>query len=381
VIDALPYLGILLLIIAGARLGSIYSRGREPTGTKVAAGRGESAWVCIDRHKGQIRKVSAAYDIDQDLSFSLYRENWFDGLMKVCGIARELQTGDVPFDGRVFIQSEDPALHDALLRNRDLRNQLFHLMRDPSTLEVNAANRRLWVVSTAYGRMKEREDSFVASQVANDFLDAVLAARPELAKVRGGETDVARDPTRPARRLIAQATLACLVLGIAGLVYLWRHLDHQVVLDAIPRTALMVALSVLAALLVLVWLTLGATAFTHRVVLDIIIAAVPAAWVAGFGGALWVNESYDTSPARHLSMPIDLAFQSDSRKNPRWYLRASAWPDRRARDRVEISRWEYTLMSGRRCVDIVWRGGRLGDGWVEAYQASPMPTCDEGVER
>jgi len=372
--------GVVLMFIAGFRLAMLWQRGREPSGKAHVIG-GNRASFGTRRNKHGLYSVHVAVDLPVDLSFSLYREGAFDRVAKACGIARELQTGDMPFDGRIYIQSEDPALHEALQLRKDLRNRLFHLMREPTTREVSAAGGRLWVVTKAYNDLDERNDDVIAPAVIADLLPDIRAVVTELARVRGSGMDSPSDHTHVVRRRISIVLTAGFVAAVAALVYTWLRQDHQLVLAAIPHVALLVTTAAAAAWFGVLYLALGATAFTHRVVLDVLLAGVPAVWVATIGGLIWCNETMETRAARRVPIPVERAWESKSRKSRSWHLATPGWPDPRAPREVRLTRDEFDLVSTQRCVDVIWHDGRLGDGWVEAYLPSKSLSCSEAVER
>lgn len=359
-------LGLGLLMLAVMRAIAIYTRGREPAGPGLRVP-GGSASVGVQRSKGRVVGVFLAVDLPRPLTFSLYREGWFDRLAKLLGVARELQTGDEPFDGRVYIQSEDPALHEALQMRRELRARVLHLMRDPKTREVSAAGGRLWVVSRAYNGSEKIADPELVGRVAREMLPDLNAVLAELARVAGPGMDAATDRTRAARRWIAAGIGISLALAIIGELYIWWQVDHQVVRVAISRYTLWLTTAAGAAWLATLYLALGATAFTHRVLLDVLLAAVPAAWVVAFGACMAWNELSDTSAVRRVTLPVEQAWASRSRRSHTWHLRTSGWPDERADRELKISRDEYALISGHSCIDVLWRAGRLGDGWIEGF--------------
>jgi hypothetical protein len=363
------------LLVAGWRLMEIFLRGREPSGRSYPV-TGVANPVGVHRSKGAIASVNIAVRAGVDVTFTLYRESWIDGLAKALGIARELQTGDVAFDKRIFIQSEDPDVHDALRTNRELRKRLLDLMSSKAR-EISAANGHLWVISHAYNHLKERDDAEVARTVTMGLMPGINSLLPELAKIRGAPDADSRDQTRLVRRGISAAIATCYVCAVLGSIYALMHVDHQIVREAITRAAWAVTAGFVTALATVLALLVGATAFTHRVVLDIAIAAAPAAWLVGFGGAIWANQQFDSSVSRRVSIPVERVYATGKR-NDDWHLEVTGWPDPRGDRLVEISQSEAASVSGR-CIDVLWRDGSLGDGWIERYQRPE--TCDESVEK
>jgi hypothetical protein len=371
-------LGGAILGLAAWRVFVMYWRGRPPGGDEIVQD-GESVFVHIDRGKHKvIHGVSASIAIPDDLRFTLNREGPLDRIAKNFGIARELQTSDVPFDGRVYIASEDPALHDALSLRRNLRNQIFDLMRDAE--EVGAADRRLWVRTGGYEDCRDDEDDVLTRQIVSNLLPSLRVLRASLVNVGGGGTEDSRDFTRAVRRWLSLAIATCVAAGIIGWFVYDQRQAHEIVNHAVWRASLWTTCGVFATFLLALFTTLGATAFTHRVLLDVLIAAVPGALLAALGGAIYVNQASDESAPRWISVPIEKSYITTSKKRETYHLVVRYWPDPSGDRHVTLSSEEYSLVQSRACVDVAWREGRLGDGWIEAFRASATQSC-EGVER
>jgi hypothetical protein len=80
-------------------------------------------------------------------------------------------------------------------------------------------------------------------------------------------------------------------------------------------------------------------------------------------------------------VPIARAWEETGRKRSHYYLAAARWPDARGKPLVAIKRDEYQVMQSGNCVDVLWRAGWLGDGWIEGYQPHNSVSCDEEVEQ
>jgi hypothetical protein len=374
-----PIVGTWTLFLALYRLFAIWNRGRVPGGTEVVSD-GEVVKVHITRGKGgTISRVSASFALPDDLRFTFRRERFFDRLAKSLHIARELQTSDVPFDGHVYIESEDPALHDALMLRPALRTRIFELLRDTFAYEVGANRGRIWLRSTGYGPRSKEKNPDLRPQVAADFVPGVRALRKELANIGGGGREEARDHTRVVRGWFSIAVVLCVVAGIVGLVLDVSRQEEQVVLDAIPRGAIYIALSVFAAFLLVLFAVLRSTAFTHRVLFDILFAAVPGTWVAASGGLMYYNQAYDESVATQVAVPVTRAYTVERKKRTSWYL-AVSWPDPRANRDIKVDQRFSMEANTTRCITAFWRKGRLGDGWYERLEPSDAASCELLVE-
>ena len=374
-----PSVGIWALFLALYRVYSIWSRGRVPGGTEVVSD-GEVVKVGISRGKGgTISEVAASFALPDDLRFTFRRERFFDRLAKSLHIARELQTSDVPFDGHVYIESEDPALHDALTLRPTLRSRIFELLRDTSVQEIGANRGRMWLRSTGYGHLSKEKNPELRPKVAADLVPSLRALRKELANIGGGGREEARDHTRVVRGWVSIAVVLCVVAGIVGMFLDASRRDEQVVLEAIPRAAIYIALSVFAGFLLVLVTLLRSTAFTHRVLFDILFGAVPGTWVAASGGSMYYNQVFDESVAAEAFVPVARAYTVERKKRTTWYLEVS-WPDSRGKRNIKVDQQFSMQANTTRCIAAFWRRGRLGDGWYERLEPSDAESCRLTVE-
>jgi hypothetical protein len=374
-----PFLGTWALFLALYRVYAIWSRGRVPGGTEVVSD-GEVVKVGISRGKGgTISEVAASFALPDDLRFTFRRERFFDRLAKSLHIARELQTSDVPFDGHVYIESEDPALHDALTLRPALRARIFDLLRDTSAYELGANRGRMWLRSTGYAHRSKVKNPELRPQVAAELVPGMHALRKELANIGGGGREEARDRTRVVRGWVSIVVVLCVVAGIVGMFLDASGRDEQVVLEAIPRGAIQIALSVFAGFLLVLFTLLRSTAFTHRVLFDILFGAVPATWVAASGGLMYYNQAYDEGVATRVFVPVARAYTVERKKRTSWYLEVS-WPDSRGRRDIKVDQQFSMHANTTRCITAFWRNGRLGDGWYERLEPSDAESCKLTVE-
>jgi hypothetical protein len=367
-------LGVMIAL----RLVAMFARERLPTGSPLKID-GDTVQAHVGRGKyRRIDSLAVGFDAPHGWRFNLRREGWFDRFAKSIGLATEFQTHDTPFDGRIYIECDDAALHRQLGSRRDLRNQLFNLFGLASVKGLECAGGQMWFRLGVDGLDKNMEDETIGREAAKKLQAGVRALREQMAVI---DDDPARDPTRVTRRYFAITILALAVVGAIGAAWQYNHEGHQVVVDNITHMAIGSTVAITIGLLGVMFLALGGTARVQRVLLDILIAGIPAAWLASSGGVMYFNESFDASAARRVPVPVERAWVTTSRKGRHSYYASLHWQDVRATSIVQLRPDEYDQMQSQTCVDVLWRAGRFGDGWVERYQTHNVGNCDEGVEK
>ena len=88
------------------------------------------------RAKRKIKGLTVRVPISDKLRFVLRRETGFDRIARSLGIASEWQTGDIGFDQKVFILSEDVSFNQALTRDRELRELSSTLLASPKSPRI-----------------------------------------------------------------------------------------------------------------------------------------------------------------------------------------------------------------------------------------------------
>lgn len=198
-----------------------------------------------------------------------------------------------------------------------------------------------------------------------------------LARIAGA---VGRKGTPGIRHWFSLAILACFLAGGLGFVYQWFHVDHQVARHTILRASAWTTAAVTTGFLVASFTALRGTSITHPVLLDILLAAVPTSWLATTGGFLFLNQAFDAGPPRSVIIPVVTAY-STGRMDTDYYLEVPGWPDEHGMRKVELRRREFELVQQRGCVNVLWREGRLGDGWVQEYRLPAPADCQPGVKK
>jgi hypothetical protein len=342
---------------------------------------GEPVRVNVSRNKhGGVSGVRVTLEIADRLRFSLLPEDLLDRWAKSFGIVREWQTGDTPFDDRVFIVSEDAVLLETLSVDRELRELVARLLAEQRGVALFCDRGNLWVDCAPSESLKDASDELLREQFARSLCPTLVRLRERLLRIATSDWQPERDLARRRQGWLSGAAGLCAVAGISAFFLNAGTDSYQVVREMISRYTLFATLSTGAALLVALALWLRATPLTHRVLFDVLLAAIPGAWFAASGALGWYNRHYDVSSPERRSVRVEQTYETIHRSRTSYHLVVAAWPDVRGQREVLVNPDEYRLMTPGGCVDVVWHRGRLGDGWISEYNRSESNRCDGGVE-
>jgi hypothetical protein len=367
-----------LLGLAAVRTLFMFHREKDPE-WRATARDGEEFRYTVDRGKhNAVNSVTVGIEFPGNARFALRPEGELDPLARKLGITREFQTQDERFDKRIYVDCENPALNDALAANPVLRNAIYGLLPTGTARSLRAAKGWLWLSSSGEGVDKEKSDEVIAIETLRSYQPALGEVRNELRSIAARVGEV--DPTRRARDVFMSAIVAVLASGGIGIVLYSWDTRLQLVREGILFTAALVTLGVVGALLVTTLTWLRGTPRSHKLVMDVLLAALPAASVAALGGAMQFNQTGESSDARRLTIPIARAYEEKQQKRTDYFIVVRGWPDKRVDPKIEVRYGEYALARDRNCIDVLWHDGRLGDPWIERFMATPDPSCGNQVE-
>lgn len=356
----------------------MFQREKDPE-WNGAAHDGEDFRYKITRGKeGVVDSVTVAIELPGAMRCALRPEGEFDPLVKRLEISREHQTDDQRFDRRVYVDCENPALNAALSSNPKLRKAIYSLLPAGTGRSLRAANGWLWMSSPEGGVNKDVSDEVIA-------IDALRAWQPALGNVRDELKPIAArvgevDSTRRGREVLMTVNVALLALGGLGLVrYSWGA-ELQLINQAVPFIAALVTIGVVGALLGATLLWLRGTPRSHKLVLDVLLGAFPATCVAALGAALHFNQAQEASEMRRITLPLVRAWEEPPKERPDYFIAVRGWPDERVDPKRAVFHSEYAMTQGRKCIDVYYYDGRLGDPWIEGFAANDTDACQIKVE-
>lgn len=336
------------------------------------------ASVTRDKH-GSVSGVRVTVDTPNRFRFALRPETSLDRLGKRLGVVREWQTGDDAFDSGTFIASEDWALLEAMSADRDLRSAISELLRLHAGASLECANGRLSFACQPAGVDRNASDELLREQFARQIHPALSKLRERLARIVVGDWDADRDPALRRRAILGGITL---VLGVTGLIgaLVGSSLDRfQVVRAAISYFGWYATAAIGGAMLLAVILWFRRTPHTHSVLLDVLLVALPGAWLTADASLTWYNQKYDAAAVVRWPVIVESVHTSRHKGTTSYHLRLDLWPDSRGDRNVKLREEEYRVLGPGKCVIAKWHPGRLGDGWISGFVPASETDCDRGA--
>ena len=365
---------VALVVLCSIALLVFLVRAAWSRGKRVVVG-AEAIDVHIRRgNHNSMHGAHASVEIPGALRFSFERENWFDRLSKAIGFAHEWQTGDHPFDGRVYLLCDDPLVLETLSSNGRLREVLLRLLA-VSGRSLHCRNGRLWIVCGAEGEEKETRDEDLQRRFAQKFGVDLTLLRGSLTSIAGSGLETSRDRAIRPRTLVRQVSAACALGGVMGGIYSLYLDRQQVVHVAIVHWSNAIALAAAFGLCTYLMVRLRRSSVVHRAFMDILLAAVPGVWLAANGVLGWCNEHLDRTTPATYGVRVENVYRSKSKGKYTYHLEVENWPDARGTRKVRIGDAAYAIVQPGGCVDVIWRRGRFGDGWVAGYQPNNNGQC------
>jgi hypothetical protein len=365
---------IVLVVVCSIALLVFVVRVTWARGKRVVVG-AEAVDVHIRRGKNKaLHGARVSVESPGALRFSFERENWVDRLAKVIGFAHEWQTGDHPFDGRVYLLCDDPQVLERLSSNGRLRDALLRLLA-VARRSLHCKDGRLWIACGAEGEAKEMSDENLQRRYAQKFGADLSLLRGSLLPIAGSGLESSRDRAIRPRAWVARMSAACALAGLIGGIYSLYLDRHQVVHVAIVHWSNGIALAAAFGLCAFLLLRLRGTSVAHRAFMDILLAAVPGAWLAANGVAAWCNEHLDRTTPASYGVRVESVYRTKSKGKYVYHLEVENWPDARGTRKVRIDAAVYAIVQPGGCVDVIWRRGRIGDGWVSGYRQNNNGQC------
>jgi len=371
----LIFVRIALLGLTSFRLLAIVGRRFWRRGAQVTV-HANAVDVHIRRGKhDSLEGAHVSVDLPGALHFSLEREGAIDRLAKTVAIAREWQTGDTVFDGRIYITCDDTILLESLSSDTQLRAALMRVLSIDGRA-VYCASGRIWIKCDPEGESRDLSDELLQRRFAERLDGDLRVIRDRLAPLAGSAFDSPRDAALAPRKWIAAVSAVCAVLGLVGGAYDFLMDDQQVVRENIVRFGEWITGG--AALAMLTWFAVKwrGTSVAHRALFDILFAAVPGVWLAAGGALTAGNEYLDASPPARYSVRVDNLYKKKTKSSWNYHLVVASWPDARGEREVKIDKIVFDTVQAGGCVDVIWRRGNFGDGWVSGYQQNTTNICE-----
>jgi hypothetical protein len=332
---------------------------------------GRAYLYSIQRNKERVFRLELGISLRDTARFTLRREGTLDRFAKWLGLTREWQTNDLDFDGRVFIQSEDSRLHDALSLDRGLRVGIRTLLTISTVFRLEMSNGVLWVSSSYDGVSHGRgTDAEIAGQFAKRVLSHLIRIGASLAEV-SAPWENSRDPGLQRYRILLGAGT---VLGIAGMVSLFARpgpdFPHALQRSHIYTHATCATAIAFVLMLVMVLAWMGRASRTHRVLACMLFVTTPGVWCAASVYYEHRNNAGKMQSVEFKTKVSAVHVREGVGRRRRRLLRRSYWvyftamPDARIARSLKVDRQTYQSLSWNRCVFLDVHVGTLGDPWI-----------------
>lgn len=346
-------------------VGRLWNRFRETTAVP-----GPSPYrYRIFRHKGRATSVCIGVDVPDQLRFSIRRERAFDRFAQRIGLARELQAGDPAFDAALYILSDDPQVQELCRRDAGVRRALLELLQSGDCDAVHCDAGSIWVPlkPAAAGADRRLEDAAIAAALAPTVVPRLTVIRDAIAQRPLPFWSDAEDPTLRHQSMLLWATA---ILGGLGLLAWLFEGDGAVPrllhTDRVDLVATFTALSSAIALLVGAAALLRHTSRMHIVVLEILLTALPGAWMASHALLAQYDMRADSLRGQRVRAVIDDRRETHGSRIRSYYLEFGQVPSGLEDTRMRVPRAVYESAVIGQCAHLTIRPGALGDAWLSS---------------
>lgn len=322
----------------------------------------------LETHKGKTQSVKLGIDATQGFDFTFKRESSLDRFFKHIGVSEEHQIGNSKFDDLVYVVSDDKLLHQQISTNEKLVKDTIKLFSHSDgsrnkVKELRCNSGRLWITYSTPDYFDKQEASALARVMLPHLTS--IAEDLKVADFRGSAKG--KDPF-----LIKAAVLLAIssALFFNGWVQTYRILFNEIPfvidVDLLRTHTIFATIVVVLALIFIAWRTLGRSARTHLVLIELII-------IGSIGAGLTMN-----AQLRELNMEMDDSVLAEyvvtthdkkiskSRRSTSYYLYVDDWTteDRIARKKIEVPSGLYQSANIGGKLLLEQQAGYLNYRWV-----------------
>lgn len=331
----------------------------------------------VVRNKNNITtRFMVGVDAPIGYDFTFKREAWFDRLCKFLGLSVEHQVGHADFDKLVYVVSNDGYLLDQISGSAPIIDavvQLFALHRlDSRASEIRCLNGRLWVtfkVGRLFSADTDLHYLFGLQDTAAALLDQVVR---QLKQTPPAYKGMRRDPFILRAAAILALSTGMVVNGLAhALRLMWTTAEFTVDHAELWRLAAYGGVAVMVLMVCVALVTLGRSARTHLVLVELILVGSVGATLTAFFELRDLNMEWDHSAAQVFHPDILEKSVSRSRKSgTHYYAYVRDWNGGYKSHKVSVSSTFYNSVNVGDRLAVRQRSGYLGVRWVESYTRS-----------
>lgn len=317
--------------------------------------------------KGRLTRLKIAVPAQTGPDLEIRPERLWDRLGKQIGLSKELQTGSVEFDRRLYLVAEDPRL-TLLLRHEPKALALIErLFAETTQLGLQARkliyhNDKLWLELDVSGKQPLQLEEPISSQLQSisRYLAAALQATGGL---QGNWLN--------RYRLAAVALLAISSgLLVHGLLHCYRIIQFPspTILNVgeLLWDSLILGLVLLGVLVGATLTLLWGSSRAHSVLLEILLVGSLGCALTAFVLLRDINYEFDRSPATATMAEVqDIYSKKGRRLARRYYLSLNPIGAQSPPIQVSVSQTLQRRVQKGQTLTVVLRSGFLGYHWVE----------------
>ncbi len=310
-------------------------------------------------HKGRIVSTTLSIDSPRLPQFRLVKETAMDRMLKSLGLAAEVQSGNFDFDRRIYVVSDQPALHELLRTDPEVANAALAL--------ANEGFLPIWSNGKQLCARSDGDRAQAAGQASKDL----LALEQRLLQVRESPLAFVRDPFFAKAVALELVVFALGGYALSGVLDLWSRTSIYFDFGDVVRAGVKVAvLGFFALVLFGAWLLSGSS--RSRVLFaEYGIAIVLLVPVAGLLAASDLNRGLDVSASRVVEATVADTYTRTTRSRrggsrTHYHLvLGGLQPYVAGPARIEVEPAIYTSARIGKPIWLTVRKGWLGVPWIE----------------
>ena len=317
--------------------------------------------------KSRLTRLQIAVRAQAGPDLEIRPERLWDRLGKRVGLSKELQTGSVEFDRRLYLVAEDPRLTLLLQHEPKALALIERLFAETTQLGLHARkliyrNDKLWLELDVSGKQPLQLEEPIASQLQSisRHLAGALQATVGL-----------QDNWLNQYRLAAVTLLAISSgLLVHGLLQSYRIIQFPsptiLDIDELLWDSLILSLVLLGVLVGATLILLWGSSRAHSVLLEILLVGSLGCALTAFVLLRDINSEFDRSPTTAMMAEVqDIYTQKGRRLARRYYLSLDPIGTQSPPIQVRVSQTLQRRVQKGQTITLVLRSGFLGYRWVE----------------
>lgn len=323
----------------------------------------------IVKGKHGIARVKVAVDAPAQWYFKLKRESGFDQFCKRMGLAEEYQIGCDAFDHLIYIVSDNPHLAKFIQGHEAFRScalEIFKFSQSyvSQTVSMHCQQGQLWLEAKTDRGFEECHADMLASKLA----PTLAAIANALEQATCPKSQIWKDPfTWKAAALLGVSTGFAINGGVQLYRLRWGDIPFTIDTSGLLELGLLVGGGICAALVIFTLYTLGKSARTHLVLLELLTLGLFGCIATAYAELRDFNMEYDqSSPVQYASTVLSRTQSRTRRGGRKYYLYVENWHTHQGENvkiKVPSSLYRQAPINGQ--LKIEQREGRLGLRWVQ----------------